>query len=99
MPEGLGICETKFVSWWACNGGTAIQIRVSSIRNCDLIRTCRNSTFSTVDHLRWDLHQIISLAVSDGHLRRNPAELLVTPKSIQSRPKLVMTREEVNKCF
>jgi hypothetical protein len=26
--------------------------------------------FSTVDHLRWDLHQIFSLAVSEGHLRK-----------------------------
>jgi integrase len=56
-------------------------------------------SFSTVDHLRWDLHQIISLAVSEGHLRKNPAELLVTPKNIQGRPKLVMTLEEVNTCF
>jgi integrase len=56
-------------------------------------------SFSTVDHLRWDLHQIFSLAVSEGHLRKNPAELLVTPKSIQGRPKLVMSLEEVNKCF
>jgi hypothetical protein len=42
---------------------------------------------------------IIGLAVSEGHLRKNPAELLVTPKSIQSRSKLVMSLEEVNKCF
>jgi integrase len=56
-------------------------------------------SFSTVDHLRWDLHQIFGLGVSEGHLRKNPAQLLVTPKSIQSRPKLVMTIEEVNKCF
>src|SRR5262249_24200861 len=56
-------------------------------------------SFSTVDHLRWDLHQIFGLAASEGHLRKNAAELLVTPKSIRSRPKLVMTREEVNKCF
>src|SRR5215813_6266824 len=56
-------------------------------------------SFSTVDHLRWDLHQIFSLAVSEGHLRKNPADLLVTPKSIRSRPKLVMSVEEVKKCF
>ena len=56
-------------------------------------------SFSTVDHLRWDLHQIFGLAVSEGHLRKNPAELLVTPKSIRSRPKPVMTVEEVNNCF
>src|SRR5262249_3075760 len=41
----------------------------------------------------------ISLAVSEGHLRKNPAELLVTPKNIQSKTKRVMTIEEVNKCF
>src|SRR5262249_30399000 len=56
-------------------------------------------SFSTVNHLRWDLHQMFSLAISEGHLRKNPAELLVTPKSIRSRPKLVMSVEEVKKCF
>ena len=31
-------------------------------------------------HLRWDLRQILRMAVSDGLLARNPADLLHTPK-------------------
>jgi hypothetical protein len=35
-------------------------------------------SFSTVDHLRWDLRQICRMAVNEGRIRRNPAELLFT---------------------
>jgi len=35
---------------------------------------------STVAHLRWDLQQIFRMAVNDGLLARNPAELLHTPR-------------------
>jgi hypothetical protein len=40
----------------------------------------RGLSFSTVDHLRWDLKQILDMAVAEGYLRRNPAELLFTPR-------------------
>jgi thymidylate kinase len=32
--------------------------------------------------LMLDLHQIFSLAVDEGHVGKNPARLLVTPKSV-----------------
>jgi len=35
---------------------------------------------STLAHLRWDLRQIFRMAVNDGLLPRNPAELLHVPK-------------------
>lgn len=35
---------------------------------------------STVMHLRWDLKQILRMAVNDGLLSRNPADLLHTPR-------------------
>jgi integrase len=35
---------------------------------------------STLAHLRWDLRQIFRMAVNDGILPRNPAELLHVPK-------------------
>ncbi len=35
-------------------------------------------SYSVVAHLRWDLRQILRMAVTEGHLRRNPAELLIT---------------------
>ena len=56
-------------------------------------------SFSTVDHLRWDLHQIFSLAVDEGHIGKNPARLLVTPKNVRTSTKKVMTMEQVKECF
>ena len=37
-------------------------------------------SFSTVDHLRWDLKQVFDMAVAEGHIERNPALLLFTPR-------------------
>ena len=37
-------------------------------------------SFSTVDHLRWDLKQVFDMAVAEGHIERNPAQLLFTPR-------------------
>ena len=37
-------------------------------------------SFSVVDHLRWDMKQIFDMAVAEGHVERNPALLLFTPK-------------------
>jgi integrase len=46
---------------------------------------------STVAHLRWDLRQIFRMAVNDGLLQRNPAELLHAPKrSATKRPALTI---------
>ena len=56
-------------------------------------------SFSTVDHLRWDLHQIFSLAVDEGHIGKNPARLLVTPKNARRPGRSVMTMEQVQQCF
>src|SRR4029450_11608286 len=40
----------------------------------------RKMSYSTVAHLRWDLKQIFDMAVSEGYMERNPAELLFIPK-------------------
>ncbi len=37
-------------------------------------------SFSTVDHLRWDLKQIFDMAVAEGLLRLHPALILFTPR-------------------
>ena len=37
-------------------------------------------SYSTVDHLRWDLKQVFDMAISEGHIERNPAQLLFTPR-------------------
>jgi integrase len=50
---------------------------------------------STVSHLRWDLRQIFALAVADGYVERNPAEMLFTPRNAPRARKRTMTWKEV----
>ncbi len=56
-------------------------------------------SFSTVDHLRWDLKQIFDMAVAEGYILRNPAQLLFTPKEARMARREVMTAAEVQTCF
>jgi integrase len=56
-------------------------------------------SFSTVDHLRWDLSQIFEMAVAEGHIARSPAKLLFTPRECPRPEGRVMTIEEVRKLF
>ena len=52
-------------------------------------------SFSIVDHLRWDLKSILELAAEDGHVERNPASSISTPRQAVVGQKRVMTRENV----
>ena len=52
-------------------------------------------SFSTVDHLRWDLKQVFDMAVAEGFLLRNPAQLLFTPRECPRAATRIMTIEEV----
>jgi integrase len=56
-------------------------------------------SFSTVDHLRWDLKQIFDMAAAEGHVDRNPALLLFTPREAARAEKRVMNIDEVKACF
>jgi len=56
-------------------------------------------SFSVVDHLRWDVKQIFDMAVSEGHVERNPALLLFTPKQAAKPIRRVMNMKEVQTCF
>ena len=56
-------------------------------------------SFSVVDHLRWDLRQILRMAVSEGALQKNPAELLFTPRETRHSPRRVPNWEELRKVF
>ena len=56
-------------------------------------------SYSVVAHLRWDLRQIFRMAVSEGHLDRNPAELLFVPKEARRAETRRMTLEEVRQLF
>ena len=44
-----------------------------------LDRKSKTHSFSVVDHLRWDVKQILDMAVAEGVLGLNPATLLFTP--------------------
>jgi integrase len=56
-------------------------------------------SFSVVDHLRWDMNQIFEMAAAEGHIQRNPAKLLFTPKEAAKPVRRAMTIEEVQLCF
>jgi len=56
-------------------------------------------SFSTVDHLRWDLKAIFDLAMAEGSLQRNTALLLFTPRAATRSKWRVMTIAEVQTCF
>jgi integrase len=56
-------------------------------------------SFSVVDHLRWDLKQVFDMAVAEGFLLRNPAQLLFTPRECPRPTTRIMTIEEVRKLF
>src|SRR5262245_11496996 len=52
-------------------------------------------SFSVVDHLRWDLKQIFGMAVAEGFIVRNPAQLLFTPRECPRAQTRIMDMEEV----
>jgi integrase len=56
-------------------------------------------SYSTVAHLRWDLRQIFRMAVSEGYIERNPAELLFIPKDAPRAETRRMNLEEVRQFF
>jgi integrase len=56
-------------------------------------------SYSIVAHLRWDMRQVFRMAVQEGHLLRNPAELLFIPREAKRPEHTVMTLKEVNTCF
>ena len=62
-------------------------------------KAAKGLSYSVVSHLRWDLKQILGLAVEEGHISRNPASLLFVPKAARRAEKLVMNLAEVKKVF
>lgn len=56
-------------------------------------------SFSLVGHLRWDLRHIFRVAVAEGIIDRNPAELLFTPSTAKRADKRVATAEEMARVF
>jgi integrase len=62
-------------------------------------KTRKNLSFSTVAHLRWDLRQIFAMAVQEGYISKNPAELLFVPRDAKRAERRVMNRQDVQQCF
>jgi integrase len=65
----------------------------------------KDRAFTVVDHLRWDLKQILDLAVAEGVITRNPVYvppgtmLLFVPKECAKPDRPVMTIDEVKKAL
>ena len=56
-------------------------------------------SFSTVDHLRWDLRQIFEMAVTEDYLPKNPAKLIFTPNQAKRGATPVMAWQDVKLLF
>ncbi|PYS49767.1 MAG: hypothetical protein DMG13_22625 [Acidobacteria bacterium] len=65
----------------------------------------KHLSYSMVDHLRWDLKQILNLAIAEGVITRNPAYvppgtmLLFVPRECPKAKRLVMTVEQAKEAF
>lgn len=56
-------------------------------------------SFSVVTHLRWDFRHMFRIAVAEGFIERNPADLLFTPQSATRAERRVATTEEMTSVF
>jgi hypothetical protein len=56
-------------------------------------------SFSVVTHLRWDLRHMFRIAVGEGFIERNPAELLFTPQAAKRATQRVAAAEEIARVF
>jgi integrase len=56
-------------------------------------------SYSVVAHLRWDLRQVFRMAVSEGYLLRNPAELLFIPREAKRPQVTSMNFDQVRLFF
>jgi integrase len=56
-------------------------------------------SFSTVEHLRWDFRQIFDMAIAEGIVKRNPADLLFTPRECSKPEHRTMTVDEIKRAF
>lgn len=56
-------------------------------------------SYSVVAHLRWDLRQILHMAVIEQEIDRNPAELLFVPRVAKRPEHRVMAIEEARQCL
>jgi integrase len=62
-------------------------------------KAAEGHSYSVVGHLRWDLRQIFRMALVEGYLTRNPAELLFIPREARRFPKPRLTLEQVREVF
>jgi integrase len=56
-------------------------------------------SFSVEDHPQCDLKQIFDMAVAEGHIERNPALLLYTPREAKRPVHGAMTIRDVQICL
>jgi integrase len=56
-------------------------------------------SYSVVAHLRWDLRQVLRMAVEEEILSRNPAELLFVPREARRPDQPVMTFGQIDTCL
>jgi integrase len=81
--------STRTTSEQRINQHVVPELEGSELRSIDRVvlqdlldrKAAAGVSFSVVTHLRFDLRQIFHVAVADGFIGRNPAELLFTPRT------------------
>jgi integrase len=71
----------------------------SELQNFLDAKAAAGLSHSVVAHLRWDLRQVFQMAVSEGYLERNPAELLFVPREARRPQVPSMTVDQVKSFF
>ena len=92
-----GTNESRIRSNLICKLGRCTLDNITRGELQDLLdqKTEAGLSFSTVDHLRWDLKQIFDMAIAEGYLQKNPAQLLFTPREAPLPDKRTMSWKEV----
>jgi integrase len=62
---------------------------------CFLDQKAQTLSWSIVDHLRWDLNNILKTAMSDALVESNPAAALFTPPCKAGAEKLIMSPQQI----
>ena len=83
----------------AVRGENAGKFRRDELQDLLDAKAHAGLSYSVIAHLRWDLRQVLRMAVEEEILPRNPAELLFVPRSAPRPVHSAMTFGQVDTCL
>ncbi len=97
MPCNVGRIEHNLIPVF--EGRDLDSLKRGELQKLLDAKAAEGYSYSVVAHLRWDLNHICRLAVAEGCLERNPAELLFVPPSARRPDKRAMNFDHVRLFF